>query len=244
MKIRLGIPTGKSPGVDRAAACLRRPASTEARARMWPPRVTLRSSACSSAPRRWLLRFHGVLDAGLTGLDWVLESGLEVTNCRRACLRQQSRGKGALGPGRSRRLALRCPGDLAAAPWPRSSWVSRGATSTSWPCLSKWSSRGRDRVKAAGAGRRHLEATETGSSRAPTVCACSTPCWSPPSAHREPGFLGRRRPARQDPGPRPDARWRPRGPRPGRLMLNVRRDDLDGVLACCRPAQAHHRGSQ
>src|SRR5207237_9150220 len=36
---------------------------------------------------------HGVLDAGLTGLDWVLESGLEVVTVTDLTYAKQSRGK-------------------------------------------------------------------------------------------------------------------------------------------------------
>ena len=36
---------------------------------------------------------HGVLDAGLTGLDWVLESGLEVETVADLIYAKQSRGK-------------------------------------------------------------------------------------------------------------------------------------------------------
>ena len=36
---------------------------------------------------------HGALDAGLTGLDWVLESGLEVVTVSDLIYAKQSRGK-------------------------------------------------------------------------------------------------------------------------------------------------------
>src|SRR5437763_2723237 len=36
---------------------------------------------------------HGVLDAGLTGLDWVIESGLEVVSVSDLVYAKQSRGK-------------------------------------------------------------------------------------------------------------------------------------------------------
>ena len=36
---------------------------------------------------------HGVLDAGLTGLDWVVESGLEVVTVADLIYAKQSRGK-------------------------------------------------------------------------------------------------------------------------------------------------------
>ena len=36
---------------------------------------------------------HGVLDAGLTGLDWVMESGLEVVTVADLVYAKQSRGK-------------------------------------------------------------------------------------------------------------------------------------------------------
>src|SRR5215475_8708213 len=36
---------------------------------------------------------HGVLDAGLTGIDWVVESGLEVTSVTSLTYAKQSRSK-------------------------------------------------------------------------------------------------------------------------------------------------------
>ena len=36
---------------------------------------------------------HGALDAGLTGLDWVIESGLEVVTVADLIYAKQSRGK-------------------------------------------------------------------------------------------------------------------------------------------------------
>ena len=42
---------------------------------------------------------HGALDAGLTGLDWVLESGLEVVTRHRSDLCQAEHGQSEVGAG-------------------------------------------------------------------------------------------------------------------------------------------------
>ena len=42
---------------------------------------------------------HGVLDAGLTGLDWVVESGLEVVTVSDLIYAKQSRRKSPMGAG-------------------------------------------------------------------------------------------------------------------------------------------------
>ena len=49
---------------------------------------------------------HGVLDAGLTGIDWVVESGLEVTSVTTLHLRQAKPAQGTLGAGSSGRQRL------------------------------------------------------------------------------------------------------------------------------------------
>ena len=41
----------------------------------------------------------GVLDAGLTGIDWVVESGLDVESVTTLTYAKQSRQQGALGAG-------------------------------------------------------------------------------------------------------------------------------------------------
>ena len=49
---------------------------------------------------------HGALDAGLTGLDWVMESGLEVVTVADLIYAKQKPGQGALGAGGAGRLAV------------------------------------------------------------------------------------------------------------------------------------------
>ena len=53
---------------------------------------------------------HGVLDAGLTGLDWVMESGLEVVTVCRPDLRQAEPRQSALGSGGARVFELSARG--------------------------------------------------------------------------------------------------------------------------------------
>ncbi len=49
--------------------------------RIFQASTIARSSACSFVPRRWRGTWRkGVLDAGLTGIDWVVESGLDVAS--------------------------------------------------------------------------------------------------------------------------------------------------------------------
>ena len=42
---------------------------------------------------------HGAIDAGLTGLDWVIESGLEVVTVSDLIYAKQKPRQGALGAG-------------------------------------------------------------------------------------------------------------------------------------------------
>ena len=49
---------------------------------------------------------HGVLDAGLTGIDWVVESGLEVESVTSLDLCQAEPPQGALGAGGAGGLAI------------------------------------------------------------------------------------------------------------------------------------------
>ena len=48
---------------------------------------------------------NGALDAGLTGKDWILETGADVAGSRRAGLLEDEPGPRALGAGRRRRFA-------------------------------------------------------------------------------------------------------------------------------------------
>jgi len=47
---------------------------------------------------------HGAVDAGLTGLDWVIESGLEVVTVSDLIYAKAEPRQGALGAGRARRI--------------------------------------------------------------------------------------------------------------------------------------------
>jgi ATP phosphoribosyltransferase len=94
MKIRLGIPKGSLQEAtlhlfDRAGL----PIFTNGRsyfATTGDPEVE-----CMLIRAQEMARYveHGVLDAGLTGLDWVVESGLEVVTVSDLIYAKQSRGK-------------------------------------------------------------------------------------------------------------------------------------------------------
>ena len=94
MKIRLGIPKGSLQQATMdlfARAGL--PVYTSARsyfATTGDPEVE-----CMLIRAQEMARYveHGVLDAGLTGLDWVVESGLEVVTVSDLIYAKQSRGK-------------------------------------------------------------------------------------------------------------------------------------------------------
>src|SRR5499427_5139889 len=55
---------------------------------------------------------HGALDAGLTGLDWVIESGLEVVTVSDLIYAKRSRGKGGGGRGGPGSWSFGKAGDL------------------------------------------------------------------------------------------------------------------------------------
>src|SRR5215468_3774837 len=94
MKIRLGIPKGSL-----------QEATTQLFARAGLPIFTTSRSyfagtgdpeiECMLIRAQEMARYveHGVLDAGLTGLDWIIESGLEVVTVTDLVYAKQSRGK-------------------------------------------------------------------------------------------------------------------------------------------------------
>src|SRR6202790_5313461 len=95
MKIRLGIPKGSlQEATLQLFARAGLPIFTNGRsyfATTRDPEVD-----CMLIRAQEMARYveHGVLDAGLTGLDWVVESGLEVVTVSDLIYAKQSRGKG------------------------------------------------------------------------------------------------------------------------------------------------------
>src|SRR5512140_2447156 len=94
MKIRLGIPKGS---LQDATIALFAAAGFKiyANGRSYFPTTDDPEIECMLIPAQEMARYveHGALDAGLTGLDWVIESGLEVVTVSDLIYAKQSRGK-------------------------------------------------------------------------------------------------------------------------------------------------------
>ena len=182
----------------------------------------------------------GALDAGITGRDWVLETGAEVQEIGGTAVRQAKPGAGALGSGGARRRPVQSASDLrrqsdrhgSGEPHQEISGAARreGARGVFL---------GRDGSEGAATGRRHR-----GGHRDGIVVARQ------PAAHRRHGAGIAHRVHRQS---------RTRWPIPGRrekisnivlllqgaiaaynkvgIMLNVRREHLDARAACAAGAE-------
>lgn len=94
MKIRLGIPKGS---LQDATIALFAAAGFKiyANGRSYFPSTDDPEVECMLIRAQEMARYveHGALDAGLTGLDWVVESGLEVVKVVDLIYAKQSRGK-------------------------------------------------------------------------------------------------------------------------------------------------------
>ncbi len=94
MKIRLGIPKGS---LQDATIALFAAAGFKiyANGRSYFPTTDDPEVECMLIRAQEMARYveHGALDAGLTGLDWVVESGLEVVTVSDLIYSKQSRGK-------------------------------------------------------------------------------------------------------------------------------------------------------
>src|SRR5437868_9247434 len=94
MKIRLGIPKGSLQ--DATVALFGRAGfNIYANGRSYFPSIDDPEIECMLIRAQEMARYveHGFLDAGLTGRDWVLESGLEVETVVDLTYAKQSRGK-------------------------------------------------------------------------------------------------------------------------------------------------------
>lgn len=175
---------------------------------------------------------HGVLDAGLTGSDWVLESGLEVKSVADLVYAKQSRGRVRWVLAAPKDAPYRQPEDLAGCTVAtelvgvtRSYFESKGVPVTvefSW---------GATEVKPPELADAIVDVTETGSSlRAhnlrilDTVLESNTQLIANTASWEE----SRKRAKISNLALMLGGALEARG-RVG-LMLNVRRDDLDGVL--------------
>jgi len=94
MKLKLGIPKGS---LENATVDLFRRAGFQitVSSRSYFPAIDDPDIECMLIRAQEMARYveHGVLDAGLTGLDWVIESGLEVVTVCGLVYAKQSRGK-------------------------------------------------------------------------------------------------------------------------------------------------------
>lgn len=93
-KLRLGLPKGSLQ--DATIALFRRAGwNIYADGRSYFPSVDDSELECMLIRAQEMARYvdHGVLDAGLTGIDWVVESGLDVTSVTTLTYAKQSRRK-------------------------------------------------------------------------------------------------------------------------------------------------------
>ena len=94
MKLRLGIPKGS---LENATVDLFRRAGFQitTSSRSYFPSIDDPEIECMLIRAQEMARYvdHGVLDAGLTGIDWVVESGLDVTSVTTLTYAKQSRRK-------------------------------------------------------------------------------------------------------------------------------------------------------
>lgn len=93
-KIRLGIPKGSLQ--DATIALFRRAGwNIYADGRSYFPSIDDSEIECMLIRAQEMARYvdHGVLDAGLTGIDWVVESGLDLTSVTSLTYAKQSRRK-------------------------------------------------------------------------------------------------------------------------------------------------------
>ena len=94
MKIRLGIPKGSLQDAT-IALFARAGFNIYANGRSYFPSIEDTEIECMLIRAQEMARYveHGFLDAGLTGRDWVIESGLEVESVTDLVYAKQSRGK-------------------------------------------------------------------------------------------------------------------------------------------------------
>ena len=93
-KLRLGIPKGSLQ--DATIALFKRAGwSIYANGRSYFPSINDSEVECMLIRAQEMARYvdHGVLDAGLTGIDWVVESALDVTSVTSLVYAKQSRTK-------------------------------------------------------------------------------------------------------------------------------------------------------
>ena len=101
-KLRLGLP--KASLQDATISLFKRAGwNIYADGRSYFPSIDDSEIECMLIRAQEMARYvdHGVLDAGLTGIDWVVESGLDLTSVTTSHLCQAEPAQGALGACRS-----------------------------------------------------------------------------------------------------------------------------------------------
>jgi ATP phosphoribosyltransferase len=158
---------------------------------------------------------HGVLDAGLTGIDWVVESGLEVTSVTTLTYAKQSRRKVrwvlAVPEGSGFEKAEDLEGKIVATELVEVSKRYFAAKGVNVKVEFSW---GATEVKPPMLADAIVEVTETGSSLIAGQAALANP-WKREKLTQIALMLRGAIDAQSQVG----------------LMLNVRRADLDAVLA-------------
>ena len=197
MKLKLGIPKGS---LENATIDLFRRAgfNITTTSRSYFPAIDDPEIECMLIRAQEMARYveDGILDAGLTGRDWVEENDANVVTRRRPHLRQAELRQGALGAGRAR-----SPRPFQTREGSRRQ-DHRHRTGRRHQALSRASTASRPRWSSAGAppksSRRCWPTPSSKSPRpaprcAPTSSASSRPCWNPtPSSIANKDVLGGR----------------------------------------------------
>src|SRR6266567_6912585 len=94
MKLKLGIPKGSLQDAT-IQLFARAGFNIYVSSRSYFPTIDDGEIECMLIRAQEMTRYveHGVLDAGLTGIDWVVESGLDVTSVTSLTYAKQSRRK-------------------------------------------------------------------------------------------------------------------------------------------------------
>src|SRR3954454_7624014 len=234
MKIRLGIPKGSlQEATLQLFAQAGLPIHTNSRsyfASTGDPEIE-----CMLIRAQEMARYveHGALDAGLTGLDWVVESGLEVVTVSDLIYAKQSRGKVrwvlAVPEDSSYRKAEDLGGKIIATELVNVTRNYFAARSVNVQVEFSW---GATEVKPPTLADAIVEVTETGSSlRANHLRIMDTVLESNTQLIANPGALGTpwKRTKLENIALLLKAAIEAQG-RVG-IMLNIRRSDLDSVLA-------------
>ena len=177
-KLRLGIPKGSLQ--DATIALFGRAGwNIYANGRSYFPSIDDYEIECMLIRAQEMARYveHGVLDAGLTGIDWVIESGLDVVSAASLTYSKQTNPQGSLGFGGARRfeLSVRRGPCRADDPQPRLVEVSKKYFADKNVPVKVEFSWGATEVKPAHARRCHRRGHRNGKAHSkPIACGLST----------------------------------------------------------------------